>query len=494
MPSDPTPNGLAARFASDPRGAGDEVFLRYARRLIGLARKRLDGQVLQKVDAEDVLQSVMRSFYARAVDGRLVLDDPEDLWALLAKMTRRKCNRKIRGFHAQSRDLTRETHATAHSGDDSEGDLDIPGDDPTPLEVATLNETLAILYGQVEAARAADPRAEAPGLHGRADRQGAWLQRAQGVPGAGACQRRTQGHANERTAGVLIEREIRRAVADPAGGGAKAMSANNVPSDPVSAETWRRRERIVEAFETAWQAGERPEIDDFLPEGADRRPVLIELIQSDIESRLAADLPRPVEDYLERYPDLAGDRNLVLKLIDTEIRHRRGSGRVRRRGLRSRLPSSPRRPPGAARRGRVSRRWPPGRTGVPRVWGCGAARPGLERRRARLQPVCCLVWTRPETTRALEARRPATPGKVSPDRGSRAGDVRDRPSRTRHRTRARSGLESTASWSARPPRRRRPEAGGAGPRPGCGIPESSRFTTRAPMATGITSPTSSSAG
>jgi eukaryotic-like serine/threonine-protein kinase len=104
------------------------------------------------------------------------------------------------------------------------------------------------------------------------------------------------------------------------------MSADDVPTIKLPTDSWRRQEEILEAFEAAWRAGRRPEIDDYLSAGADPRPMLVELILSDIECRLIAGLPRPVEDYLARYPELAHDRHIVLRLIEAEIHHRRRSG------------------------------------------------------------------------------------------------------------------------------------------------------------------------
>ena len=55
-------------------GAGDDesarqLFCRFASRLIGLARIHLDRRIRQKVDPEDVLQSVYRSFFRRQAEG-----------------------------------------------------------------------------------------------------------------------------------------------------------------------------------------------------------------------------------------------------------------------------------------------------------------------------------------------------------------------------------------------------------------------------------------
>jgi hypothetical protein len=43
------------------------------------------------------------------------------------------------------------------------------------------------------------------------------------------------------------------------------------------------REEIIKRFESAWLAGERPDIDTYLREaGADRRAVLVELVHADL--------------------------------------------------------------------------------------------------------------------------------------------------------------------------------------------------------------------
>src|SRR5438067_192126 len=92
---------------------GDEVaatilFQRFARRLIGLARHQLDQRLRGKLDAEDVVQSVFKSFFPRFADGCFELDGWEDLWALLTVITLRKCGRRVEYFRARRRDVRRE--------------------------------------------------------------------------------------------------------------------------------------------------------------------------------------------------------------------------------------------------------------------------------------------------------------------------------------------------------------------------------------------------
>jgi serine/threonine protein kinase len=78
-------------------------------------------------------------------------------------------------------------------------------------------------------------------------------------------------------------------------------------------------ESFLQAFEDAWQGGQRPALDDYLPAAAElRRPVLLELIHTDLEYRFRAGETVQVEAYLARYPELADDTAAVLDLIVAE--------------------------------------------------------------------------------------------------------------------------------------------------------------------------------
>jgi tRNA A-37 threonylcarbamoyl transferase component Bud32 len=83
-------------------------------------------------------------------------------------------------------------------------------------------------------------------------------------------------------------------------------------------------EQAVAAFEDAWRRGQRPAIDDHLKgAGAKRRLVLVELVHADLEYRLRAGEAARVEEYLERYPELVSEVEMVLDLIAAEYRLRR---------------------------------------------------------------------------------------------------------------------------------------------------------------------------
>jgi tetratricopeptide (TPR) repeat protein len=97
------------------------------------------------------------------------------------------------------------------------------------------------------------------------------------------------------------------------------MSAPNESADPPSSQSWQRREQILLRFEQAWVAGQRPNIDDFVPQcGTDRLPVLVELVYIDLDYQLKTGGTIRVESYLHRYPELAADSNLAVDLILAE--------------------------------------------------------------------------------------------------------------------------------------------------------------------------------
>ena len=66
---------LMARLRAGDEGAADLIFQQYARRLVGLARRRLTHDVQAKMDPEDVLQSVFRTFFVRHGAGEFEFAD-----------------------------------------------------------------------------------------------------------------------------------------------------------------------------------------------------------------------------------------------------------------------------------------------------------------------------------------------------------------------------------------------------------------------------------
>jgi RNA polymerase sigma-70 factor (ECF subfamily) len=125
--------GLRARQDS----AATAVFQRYAHRLVALARTKLTGPMRQKIDAEDVLQSVFKSFFIRHADGQFDLNNWDSLWTLLTVITVRKCLNSRQHFRAARRNVARES-APAASAEDSRAGWDLLDREPTPDEATAL--------------------------------------------------------------------------------------------------------------------------------------------------------------------------------------------------------------------------------------------------------------------------------------------------------------------------------------------------------------------
>jgi eukaryotic-like serine/threonine-protein kinase len=81
---------------------------------------------------------------------------------------------------------------------------------------------------------------------------------------------------------------------------------------------------LVNAFEDAWQSGQPPTIDEFLPADTPlHRAALIKMVHVDLEYRLKAGESVRVESYLSRYPALADETKTLRELIALEYSLRR---------------------------------------------------------------------------------------------------------------------------------------------------------------------------
>jgi RNA polymerase sigma-70 factor (ECF subfamily) len=150
MPAHQSFDDVMGKLRAGDNVAAARVFERYSNRLIALARRRLEPRILQKVDPEDVLQSVFRSFFRCQAAGQMEdLETWDNLWGMLVVITLRKCGRRVEYFHAASRDIDREV--TFQPGADQSGsDWEASGLEPTPAEAAILTETVELIMAQLD--------------------------------------------------------------------------------------------------------------------------------------------------------------------------------------------------------------------------------------------------------------------------------------------------------------------------------------------------------
>jgi RNA polymerase sigma-70 factor, ECF subfamily len=96
---------LLRRFQGGQPDASTELYLRYAERLHALIVKQSSPDLARRVDAEDIVQSVFRTFFRRAAHGNYSVPDGEVIWKLLLVMALNKV-RTAGAFHrAAKRDV-----------------------------------------------------------------------------------------------------------------------------------------------------------------------------------------------------------------------------------------------------------------------------------------------------------------------------------------------------------------------------------------------------
>jgi RNA polymerase sigma-70 factor (ECF subfamily) len=141
MSEDSSFDALLDRLRAGDQDAATTIFNRYVRRLVGLARSRLDALTLAKVDPEEVANSALKSFFRGYAGGKFDLEGWDSLWEVLLIITLRKCGRRIEYFRAQRRDVHKEVRPSS-TPEESTASWEAIAREPTPEEAAMLNETV----------------------------------------------------------------------------------------------------------------------------------------------------------------------------------------------------------------------------------------------------------------------------------------------------------------------------------------------------------------
>jgi DNA-directed RNA polymerase specialized sigma24 family protein len=133
---------IAALKAGDSTAA-QPLWGRYHRRLVALARKKLQPARLRAADEEDVVQNAFHSFFRAAAQGRFPdLDDRDSLWRLLVVITANKAVRQLNHENRQKRGGTPAGRLGIYTirPDDEAALLQVVGDEPTPDFAAQVTE------------------------------------------------------------------------------------------------------------------------------------------------------------------------------------------------------------------------------------------------------------------------------------------------------------------------------------------------------------------
>ena len=136
---------LLKRWHDGDESAAELLYRRYSDGLIQIVRRRISAQLGRRIDAEDVVQSVYRSFFkdAKSDQARYDLGDDGDLWRLLVGMALKKLHRSIEFHTAAKRSIRSEDSVRIPNRDSGpEIRLDAADDSPPPDEIAALAEQL----------------------------------------------------------------------------------------------------------------------------------------------------------------------------------------------------------------------------------------------------------------------------------------------------------------------------------------------------------------
>lgn len=103
----PSDGSLLRQFKRGDGDAATLLYFRYAEQLLSLTSAQLGRDLSRRVDPEDVVQSVFRTFFRRAERGQFEVPQGEDVWRLFLVIALNKI-RNLAAFHrASCRDVRR---------------------------------------------------------------------------------------------------------------------------------------------------------------------------------------------------------------------------------------------------------------------------------------------------------------------------------------------------------------------------------------------------
>jgi RNA polymerase sigma-70 factor, ECF subfamily len=115
MPEDEcSDRSLLSRFRNGQADAPTRLYLRYAERLQALADRQTSAELGRRLDPEDIVQTVFRTFFRRVAEGNYDVPDGEEIWKLLLVIALHKI-RDAGVYHkAAKRDVRRTSSGEAN--------------------------------------------------------------------------------------------------------------------------------------------------------------------------------------------------------------------------------------------------------------------------------------------------------------------------------------------------------------------------------------------
>jgi RNA polymerase sigma-70 factor (ECF subfamily) len=137
MPTSPEDQALIDLWRQGDQDAARQIVNCYIGRLVQLARRHISQRLASRVDPEDIVQSVFRTFFGRLREGQFVFNDQDDLCKLLVRITLHKTLRQVAFHRAAKRNPSQETE----QGDHRERLLAVLDQEPSPeASIAFLDQ------------------------------------------------------------------------------------------------------------------------------------------------------------------------------------------------------------------------------------------------------------------------------------------------------------------------------------------------------------------
>jgi RNA polymerase sigma-70 factor (ECF subfamily) len=130
---------LVELWRAGDQQAAKQLFDQYVDRLVALARRRISQRLSSRVDPEDVVQSVFRTFFGRLKAGQFSIQNVDDLTKLLVRITVHKTLRQVEHHEAAKRTTNQETGQASVSHDRL---TDLLDREPTPAEANSFLDQL----------------------------------------------------------------------------------------------------------------------------------------------------------------------------------------------------------------------------------------------------------------------------------------------------------------------------------------------------------------
>jgi RNA polymerase sigma-70 factor (ECF subfamily) len=102
-----TDSTLMRRFQDGDQDAALQLYLRYADRLVDLTTRNTSHALSSRIDPEDIVQSVFRTFFRRAASGQYDAPEGDELWKLFLVIALNKVRSQASYHKAAKRDVQR---------------------------------------------------------------------------------------------------------------------------------------------------------------------------------------------------------------------------------------------------------------------------------------------------------------------------------------------------------------------------------------------------